>query len=108
MFKALGDKTRVQIFDFLRQRCCAVAVEDGGQVHQVRGPSFGEVCCHITGKEKITSTVSFHLYELRDAGLISVEKRGRLMVCDVNREAIAKLADYLDEPETMECDEGCS
>lgn len=97
MFKALGDKTRVQIFDFLRERCCPVAVEENGDVHPVNGPSVGEVCCHVTGRERINSTVSFHIRELKDAGLISVEKRGKYMICNVNRSAISELAAYLGE-----------
>ena len=105
MFKALGDKTRVQILDFLRERCCPVAVAEDGDVSPVNGPSVGEVCCHITGLDKINSTISFHINELRDAGLISVERRGKYMICGVNRPALARLSAYLIEetPQTDEC-----
>src|SRR5471030_666657 len=106
MFKALGDKTRVQILDFLRERCCPVAVGEEGDVHPVDGPSVGEVCCHITGKEKINSTISFHVNELKDAGLISVERRGKYMVCGVNRIALTRLAAYLGE-DFQKSDECC-
>jgi ArsR family transcriptional regulator len=95
MFKALGDPTRLRIFEFLRERCCAVALGEQGDVHPIQGPTVGEVCCHITGLAKISSTISFHLKELRLAGLVSVEKRGKFMVCDVNRSAAAALAAYL-------------
>jgi ArsR family transcriptional regulator len=101
MYKALGDPTRLRILDFLRARCCAVAVGEGGDVHRVEGPSVGEVCCHITGLEKINSTISFHIRELRDAGLISVEKRGKFMICDVDRAALTRLAEHLSEAATM-------
>ena len=105
MFKALGDKTRVQILDFLRERCCPVAVGEEGEVRPVDGPSVGEVCCHVTGKEKINSTISFHINELKDAGLIAVERRGKYMVCGVNQPALARLATYLgdDVQKTDEC-----
>jgi len=105
MFKALGDKTRVQILDFLRERCCPVAVGEEGDVHPLDGPSVGEVCCHITGKEKINSTISFHINELKEAGLIAVERRGKYMICGVNRMALTRLAAYLgeDSPKTDEC-----
>ena len=106
MFKALGDKTRVQILDFLRERCCPVAVDDDGDVHPVLGPSVGEVCCHLTGKEKINSTISFHINELRDAGLIFVERRGKYMICGVNREALSRLSAYLGDA-TDQTDECC-
>ena len=95
MFKALGDPTRLRIFEFLRDCCCPVAVEETGDVRPVVGPTVGEVCCQITGAEKITSTISFHLKELRLAGLVSVERHGKNMICSVNREAVAALAAYL-------------
>jgi ArsR family transcriptional regulator len=107
MFHALGDRTRVEIFDFLRRRCCAVALTEEGDVRTVDGPSFGEICCHVTGRAKISSTISFHLNELKAAGLITVEKRGRFMICNVNRDAVARLAAYLADVETEGCGDGC-
>jgi ArsR family transcriptional regulator len=56
---------------------------------------MGEVCCHVTGFDKITSTISHHLRELRLAGLVEVEKRGRYMVCSVNPEAVADLEEFV-------------
>lgn len=97
MFKALGDPTRLRIFAFLRACCCPVAVEETGDVRPVEGPTVGEVCCRVTGAERITSTISHHLKELRQAGLITVERRGKNMICGVNREAVALLAAYLSE-----------
>jgi ArsR family transcriptional regulator len=95
MFKALGDPTRLRIFEFLRGCCCPVAVEETGDVRPVLGPTVGEICCQVTGAEKITSSISFHLKELRLAGLITMERRGKNMICGVNRDAVAKLAAYL-------------
>src|SRR5437660_95139 len=97
MFKALGDPTRLRIFEFLRSCCCPVAVEETGDVRPVLGPTVGEVCCHVTGAEQINSKISHHLKELRLAGLITVERRGKNMICGVNREAVAMLAAYLSE-----------
>ncbi len=95
MFKALGDPTRLRIFEFLCRQCGPVAVEDNGDVRPVLGPTVGEVCCHITGAGRINSTISHHLKELRLAGLITIERRGKNMICGVNREAVASLASYL-------------
>ncbi len=98
MFKALGDPTRLRIFEFLRGCCCPVAVEETGDVRAASGPTVGEVCCNVTGAEKITSSVSFHLKELRLAGLITVERRGKNMICGINQDAVARLAGYLGTP----------
>jgi ArsR family transcriptional regulator len=95
LFKALGDPTRLRIFEFLCQQCCPVAVEENGDVRPVLGPTVGEVCCHVTGAVQITSTISFHLKELRLAGLITVERRGKNMICGVNRDTVQSLTAYL-------------
>ena len=108
MFKALGDPTRLRIFQFLRAQCCPVAVEGAtGDVRPLLGPTVGEVCCNVTGAAAITSTVSFHLKELRQAGLITVQRRGKNMICGVNQEAVARLAAYLGESSNTHKAECC-
>ena len=94
MFKALGDPTRLAIFRFLRGCCRPVAVEESGAVRPVNGPTVGEVCCQVTGAGKVTSAISFHVKELRLAGLITVERRGKNMICGVNQDAVAALAAF--------------
>ena len=92
--KALSDPTRFRIVQFLSTMCCGqAAVDEDGGVYD--GPSAGEVCCHITGAEKITSTVSHHLHELEDAGLIDINRHGKKMICTLNPKALDQLADQL-------------
>jgi len=105
MFKALGDPTRLRVFEFLRSCCCPVAVGDEGEVRPVLGPTVGEVCCSVTGSEKISSSLSFHLKELRNADLITMERRGKNMICGINRDAVAKLASYFNEE--AKCSDQC-
>lgn len=96
MLRALGDPTRARIFEFLCSRCCAVALDEGGDVRPVTGATVGEVCCHITGAEQFSSTISFHLKELRLAGLIHADKNGKYMVCSVRPEALREIAVEID------------
>ena len=96
--KALGDPTRLRIFTFLRS--CGggeVTLDKHGAVRPFDGVTVGEVCCYVTGEDRITSTISHHLRELRLAGLVTVERRGKNMICRLNREATAALADFLAE-----------
>ncbi|MBL1150391.1 MAG: winged helix-turn-helix transcriptional regulator [Armatimonadetes bacterium] len=87
MLRALGDPTRLAIFEFLLERCCA-AMPDSPAA------SASEVCCAVTGIEKITPTVSHHIKELRSAGLVLVTRAGRRRQVSVNSEAVDRLAAY--------------
>jgi len=103
--KALSDPTRLHIVEFLSRCCCGRAAvrDDGG----VEGPTAGEVCCHITGAEKITSTVSHHLHELEEAGLVKLERRGKTTVCTLVPATLEDLSGRLAELAKGEGQGGC-
>ncbi len=94
MFRALGDPTRLQIVGYLM--CCpefCVMDGEGGEVTEI-GASIGDVCCRIEGTSKVTSRISHHVKELRIAGVIDVERRGRFMVCRINHEAARMIGEF--------------
>jgi ArsR family transcriptional regulator, arsenate/arsenite/antimonite-responsive transcriptional repressor len=100
MFKALGDPTRLRIFEFLCSCCDRVAVdvlsiENSGDIRPLQGSTVGEICCRLNGTERITSTMSHHLKELRLAGLITTERSGKNIICKVNQAALGDLHAYL-------------
>jgi DNA-binding transcriptional ArsR family regulator len=101
IFKALGDPTRLRIFQTLC--CCARTLEEGVQVDESGtcrpggSLSVGEVCCQFGGS---MSTISHHLKELRLAGLIRTEKRGRWIYCSVNPEALALVRRFVEDAES--------
>lgn len=89
-------------------------MEESGEVRAVQtqpeGVTVGQVCCHVTGDEKFSSTISFHLKELRLAGLIRCEKQGKFMICSVNRDRVTMLQNYFEGRFTCsgpDCEAGC-
>jgi ArsR family transcriptional regulator len=104
MFKALGDPTRLRIFEILCSCCDKTAVEvltieKSGDIRPVQGSTVGEICCRLNGTERITSTTSHHLKELRLAGLITMERSGKNVICRVNRAALGELLAFLNSQE---------
>lgn len=98
MFKALGDPSRLKVFEFLRSCCCAVAIdEENGDVRPAPGVTVGEVCCAVP---IAPATVSQHLKILREAGLIVTERQGKFIRCGVDPRALSRLALYFGAPST--------
>lgn len=88
-FKALSNPSRLRIFLRLRA-CCGPG--------RILLPGEEANCCVGEVSQELTispSTVSHHLKELRQAGLISVRRQGQKSQCSLNREALAQLAQFL-------------
>jgi ArsR family transcriptional regulator len=98
-FKALGDPTRLRIFETLRgcARSVAVSLEPGeeGACRPAGALTVGEVCCELGAS---LSNISHHLRELRLAGLVRAERQGRWIYCSVNEEALEPLRSFLAPP----------
>ncbi len=80
LFRALSSPQRLALFE--RLRTAAIECSEPN-----------ELCvCDIAGGVKLSlSTVSHHLKELKEAGLIRCEKRGQRVLCSVNPEALREL-----------------
>jgi ArsR family transcriptional regulator len=79
LFKALGDETRLQILGFLLARqdaLCACHIED-----------------HV--KELSQPTISHHLRLLREAGLVTAERKGTWVYYAINPAARDRLAQFV-------------
>jgi ArsR family transcriptional regulator len=80
IFKVLGDPVRLRVLSLIASR---------------RG---GEVCvCEITDVFDLTGpTISYHLRQLREAGLVDCERRATWVYYWVVPEKLAMLAQFLD------------
>ena len=83
-FRALSDPTRVQILYFLNSRC--------QQNNQVR---VSEIAEYITGSSAPSSRISFHLKELKAAGLVIVVRSGKYHLCQPCPESADDLLKFL-------------
>jgi len=89
VFKALANPNRLQIFFRLASCCPQGTICDSEAAVQRCVGELGQ------GLEIDPSTVSHHLKELRRAGLIRVERRGKHILCWVDRETVEATANLL-------------
>ena len=89
IFKALSDPNRLAIFQSIRSCCCGCEVSE-----EDVGNSVSEIARNF---DLSLSTVSFHLKELRNAGLIICEKRGQWVYCSPNPEVLGRIEKFVDE-----------
>jgi ArsR family transcriptional regulator len=83
VFKALGDPVRLRLFSLIASH------------------ANGEACvCELTGEFDVSQpTISHHLKVLREAGLLSSERRASWVYYRVEPQALAALAALLGTPD---------
>lgn len=96
IFKALANENRLKILEAIKnnQMQCACCPEDIG-LYDVKE---GAICCvdEIVGQfDMAQSTISQHLKELHNAGLLIRHKKAQLVYYTVNRRKLEELAEYL-------------
>ncbi len=87
LFRALGDPTRLAIYEAIRQ---------GGPSEHAPADLRQSVSAIASQVDVSLSTVSHHLKELRRAGLIRCERRGQAIYCSVAPEAVEAIRRYLE------------
>jgi len=89
MFKALSNPNRLKIF--MRLVSCCVP----GTSTDIKESPDSESCACVgdLGKDLgiVASTISHHIKELRQAGLIRMERRGQKMDCWIDPETLEAL-----------------
>lgn len=88
VFKALGDPTRLAIFEVVRASVAAGAGHSAGEIEN----SISQIASRF---DLSLSTVSHHIKELRQAGLIRCDRRGQSICCSVNPELLEEVGRFL-------------
>ncbi len=87
IFRALADESRLGIFQLIRERC-----RSGSPLSE---NAIGQTVSEIASQFDLSlSTVSHHLKELKRAGLIECEKRGRWVHCSVDQRGLAQVEEF--------------
>ena len=95
MFKALSNPHRLTIFMQLMERCCSAdpcckgSADISAENEGVSCVSQIARCCDVA-----PSTISHHLKELRTAGLLKMEKRGKFVDCWVEPETLNRMSQF--------------
>jgi ArsR family transcriptional regulator len=85
-FKALSNGTRLAVFENIRLGQCKAMLNEDSR------PSV----CNVASNFNISlSTISHHLKELRNAGLIDCERKGQSIFCKPNEETVKMMIEYL-------------
>lgn len=94
VFKALCNPNRLRLFMQLASCCAPGTVCEGGDDEQV------STCVGDLGQELgvSPSTISHHLKELREAGLMETKRQGRKVVCWVDPDILRALAAFFSTP----------
>ena len=90
IFSVLASDTRIKLLHLLRTKalnCCDPETCD-----------LSDRCCNVGELAKelgvAMSTTSFHIKELRQAGLIQTQRRGQQVYCTLNKALLEQLAQF--------------
>ena len=92
IFRALSNPNRLKIF-FSLATCCKPGTVTSISANKT---SQGCACVGELGKDLdiVASTISHHMKELRQAGLVRMERRGQRIECWIDPETLADLQGF--------------
>ncbi len=87
IFKALSDENRLKILSTIYE---SKTKDDFDAPYDAACVKNLAKCVNLT-----VPTVSYHIKELMNAGLIHVEKKGKWVYCHIDKESYVEIVDFL-------------
>jgi ArsR family transcriptional regulator, arsenate/arsenite/antimonite-responsive transcriptional repressor len=88
IFKALSDENRIKILEYIQAKC--------SEAYEGTCEPDGACASDLAESLGITpATVSHHIKELVNAGLIITQKQGRWVYCQINDAALSEATMFL-------------
>ena len=93
IFRALSNEQRLKLFKMIYD--CQVQKLSNKDSTCVKGvdKAFTKACDHLSVAR---STVSHHMKELENAGLISMTRKGQSFTCEINMDAVKAVRQFLE------------
>ena len=92
IFKALSNEQRLKLFKMIYDCRVANLSNNGLRCNAGVDKAFTMACGHL---DIARSTVSHHMKELENAGLISTTRKGQSFTCEINMEAVKAIKQFL-------------
>jgi ArsR family transcriptional regulator len=92
IFKALSNEQRLRLFEMIYDCQVGKHSDKNGSCTQGLDKAFTKACDHLNVAR---STVSHHMKELENAGLISLTRKGQSFTCAINMDAVKAIKQFL-------------
>jgi ArsR family transcriptional regulator, arsenate/arsenite/antimonite-responsive transcriptional repressor len=92
IFRALSNEQRLKLFKMIYDCQVDKCSNQGSRCVEGVDKAFTRACEHLSVAR---STVSHHMKELENAGLISMTRNGQSFICEINMDAVKAIQQFL-------------
>ncbi|HNT74293.1 MAG TPA: helix-turn-helix domain-containing protein [Anaerolineae bacterium] len=92
IFRALSNEQRLKLFKMIYDCQAEQCSNNNSDCAEGVDKAFTKACNHLSVAR---STISYHMKELENAGLISIIRNGQSFKCEINMDAVKAIQQFL-------------